>query len=105
MDPVSYSIASIIQSYDSREGINVMEKDDIVYVDFTLEFPTPGYIVNVERVIRSDAQYKVYFKIQAPAPDRVLPQIITYKTLTMKIPKKELASPPYKFQAVEMKMA
>lgn len=105
MNPVSYSIASIIQSYDSKEGINVVEKDDMVYVDFTKAFPTPGYIVNLERVIRSDGQYKVYFKIKAPAPDRVLPQIITYKTLTMKIPKNELGSPPYKFQVVEMRMA
>lgn len=105
MDPVSYSVASIIQSYDSREGINVTEKDDMVYVDFTKAFPTPGYIVNLERVIRSDDEYKVYFNIKAPAPDRVLPQIITYKTLTMKIPKEELGKPPYKFKAIEMRMA
>lgn len=105
MNSVSYSVASIIQSYDSREGINVMEEDDMVFVDITKQFPTPGYIVTLERVLRNDDEYKVYFNVKPPAPDRVLPQIVTYKTLTMSIPKKELGNPPYKFKAVETKMA
>lgn len=105
MNSVSYSVASIIQSYDSREGINVMEADNMVYVDITKQFPTPGYIVTLESVLKNDDEYQVYFNIKPPAPDRVLPQIITYKTLTMKIPKEELGNPPYKFKAVEMKMA
>lgn len=105
MNTVSYSVASIIQSYDSREGINVKEKDDAVYVDITRQFPSPGYIVTLDKVLKYDEGYKVYFNVKPPAPDRVLPQIITYKTLTMKIPKDELGNPPYKFQAVEMRMA
>ena len=92
MNSVSYSVASIIQSYDcnSREGINVMEEEDMIYVDITKKFPTPGYVVNLDRVLKNGHEYKVYFTIKPPGPDRVLPQLITYKTLTMKIPKDEL---------------
>lgn len=105
MDTVSYSVASIIQSYDNREGIEVMEEGDLVYVDITKQFPSPGYMVNLVKVSKNDSECKVYFTVQPPAPDRVLPQIVTYKTLTMKISKNELGEPPYKFKAVEMKMA
>lgn len=107
MNSVSYSVASIVQSYDnnSREGINVMEKEDVVYVDITKQFPTPGYKVIMDRVLKNGDEYKVYFIVKPPEPDRVLPQIVTYKTLTMKISKKELGNPPYKFQAIELRMA
>lgn len=105
MDAVSYHVANIIQSYDNREGINVTDKGDMVYVDLTRQFPSPGYLVIISRVMKDNDKLKIYFIVQPPAPDRVLPQILTYKTITVKIPRDELGDPPYKVQAVEMKMA
>lgn len=105
MNTVSYSIASIVQSYDNREGIKVMDKGDMVYVDITRQFPSPGYIMTIDRILNENGELRVYFMVDPPASDKVLPQIITYKTLSIKIPKKELDTPPLKFKALELRMA
>ena len=105
MEAVSYSIASIIQSYDDKEGIRVMEEGDLLYLDITREFPSPGYKMTIDKILNQDDELKVYFMVDPPSPDRVLPQVITYKTLTIKIPKKELKKTPSKFKALELRMA
>lgn len=104
MNTVSYSVASIIQSYDSREGIEVMEKGELLFIDITKEFPSPGYKITIEKILNQDGELKVYFMVEPPAPDRVLPQVVTYKTLTIKIPKKELERPPSTFKVLELRM-
>lgn len=105
MDCVSYSVANIMQSYDNSEGVEVTEKGDFVYVDITKKFPSPGFILNLISVLKNEDECRIYFMVKPPEPDRVLPQIITYKTLTVRISKKGLGEPPYKFKAVEVQMA
>lgn len=105
METVSYSVAGIIQSYDDREGIRVMEEGDLLYLDITREFPSPGYIMTINKILNQDDELKVYFMVDPPSPDRVLPQVITYNTLTIKISKKELKRKPCKFKALELRMA
>ena len=105
METVSYSIASIIQSYDDKEGIRVMEEGDLLYLDITREFPSPGYKMTIDKILNQDDELKVYFMVDPPSPDRVLPQVITYKTLTIKIPKKEFKKTPSKVKVLELRMA
>lgn len=98
MREVVFNIRGIIQSYNNQEAIVVKEEGDKLLVTITKEFPTPGYAMDINRIFRGRGEYKIELDIVPPKPDAILPQVITYKTMTIEIDKEQLTQgPPYVF--------
>lgn len=94
---ISFQIIDSEQSYDKQEEMTTMIGDEKVTLIITKEFPTPGYSIEIEKIVREKELFRIYFKINQPDPDMIYPQVITYQTLTVEIPKAELGEPPYNF--------
>lgn len=94
---ISFQIIDSEQSYDKQEEMTTMIGDEKVTLIITKEFPTPGYSIEIEKIVREKELFRIYFKINQPDPDMIYPQVITYQTLTVEIPKTELGEPPYNF--------
>lgn len=96
-EEVSFNLSGIVQSYSGKEGINTKIEVDKVLVSATKMFPTPGYTVEVERIMDDNGEYKIYLDITPPSEDSIQPQVITYKTITVVIDKEDLGESPYNF--------
>lgn len=98
MRRIEFNVTGIAQSFNLRESVTVNEDIDNVLVTITKEFPTPGYSMEVEKILRDKNEYKVYLNVTPPKADSILPQVITYKTMTVEIDKDQLMGPsPYVF--------
>ncbi|NLC04090.1 MAG: hypothetical protein GX787_07430 [Tissierellia bacterium] len=97
MNNVPFKTLGIVQTFNNQEEIIITNQGDNVLVTITKQFPTPGYTMSVQKVMKADNDYRIYFNITPPDPDSVQLQVITYKTLTMEIEKSKLGDPPYKF--------
>lgn len=94
---ISFQVVNSVQSYDSQEEMTTMIGDDKVTLLITKEFPSPGYSIEIQRIERDNELFRIHFKINQPDPDMMYPQVITYQTLTVEIPRSELGEPPYNF--------
>lgn len=104
MNEISFSIMGIVQSYNAEESVIVKEETDNVLVTITKEFPTPGYSLDVEKILRHKEGHKVYLNITPPKEGTILPQVITYKTMTIEINKTQLmGTSPYVFTVEGLK--
>jgi len=97
MKEISFNISGMVQSYNNQESIIVKESGDKVLVTLTKEFPTPGYSLGVEKIVHEKDGYQIYLKITPPKEGMMQLQVITYKTITIEIDKKELKQTPYNF--------
>ncbi|MFA5575912.1 MAG: S-layer homology domain-containing protein [Tissierellaceae bacterium] len=101
---VDFVLKGMVQSYSSQEDIIVKEEEDRVLVTITRQFPTPGYSMNVEKILRDKGQCRIYLNIDLPRADTDQAQVITYKTMTIEIEKEELTQgPPFIFTVEEIK--
>jgi len=101
---VDFDLKGMVQSYNSQEDIIVKEEEDSVLVTITKQFPTPGYSMNVEKILKDKGQCKIYLKIGPPRVDSEQAQVITYKTMTIEIDKEQLTQgPPFIFTVEEIK--
>ena len=83
------------------EGLNIIETEDTVIVNICQSFPTPGYSMSVNKVVKEDDVFAIYLNITSPKPNAILPQVITYKRVAIQIDKKDLGDPPYKFKLAD----
>ncbi len=98
MKEVSFEVKGVVQSYNSEENVIIKEKENNILLTITKQFGTPGYSLGVEKIIREEGSYKVLLDIRPPSKDAILPQVITYKTITVEIQKEELkGEAPYVF--------
>lgn len=97
---VSFNVSGIVESYNNQESVIVKEDKDKVLVTITKEFPTPGYSLGVEKVVNGGGNYKIYLDIKPPKEGMMQMQVITYKTMTIEIPKEESMKPPYIFNVI-----
>ncbi|TJX14397.1 protease complex subunit PrcB family protein [Tissierella creatinini] len=97
MNTIVFNTLGIVQSYNSQEEIIIREESNNVKVTITKQFPTPGYSIAIDKILREKSGYRIYFNILSPSSDAILPQVITYKTLTLNIDKSQLGKPPYNF--------
>lgn len=98
MNTVVFKTLGIVQSYNNQEEIIIKEENDKILVTITKEFPTPGYSMTVDKILRERGSYRVYFDITPPPSDAIQLQVITYKTLTLEINKDQLSGGPYNFK-------
>ncbi|NLX61094.1 MAG: hypothetical protein GXZ06_01000 [Tissierellia bacterium] len=94
---IPFKLLGIVETYTGAEGIRSRLEGDKVIVTITKMFPTPGYTVKVEKIVYEKGLYKIYLDISPPDPDRFLPQVIVYKTITIEIDKEQLIDAPYNF--------
>lgn len=97
MNTIAFKTLGIVQTYNNQEAMIVTTNEDKVIVTITKEFGTPGYSMSIDKILRDREGYKVYFNIIPPRVDAILPQVITYKTITVEIDKSLLGNPPYNF--------
>lgn len=98
MEEISFKTIGIMQSYNGTESIKINDSDDNVTLTITKSFPTPGYSLSVDKITSVKEGYKVFLDSKAPAEDLMQLQVITYKTITIEIDKKQLVKPaPYTF--------
>ncbi|MGM0397151.1 MAG: protease complex subunit PrcB family protein [Bacillota bacterium] len=94
---IDYRTLGVTQSYNNHEEIITKVSDDVVTLVVTREFPTPGYSISVKSIERENESFRVYFKITPPEPGTMVPQVITYKTITIELDREDLGEPPYDF--------
>ena len=98
MNTIAFKTLGIVQSYNNQEEIIIKEEKDKLLVTITKGFPTPGYSMTVDKILRERGSYRVYFDITPPAADSIQLQVVTYKTLTLEIDKGQLIIGPYNFK-------
>lgn len=94
---IPFTLSGIVQSYSGVEGISSKVEEDRVYVTLTKAFPTTGYSMGVEKILKEGDVYKVYLDITPPREDSIQLTVVTFKTITIEIDSKELGPPPYDF--------
>nr|WP_281420288.1 S-layer homology domain-containing protein [Tissierella simiarum] len=104
MKVISYNTLGIVQTYNSQEELIIKENDDKVLLTITKEFPTPGYSMSVDKIVRSPGGYKVFLNVIPPKEGLIQMQVITYKTLTLEIDKDMLGNSPYNFIVEDEKL-
>ncbi len=98
MKEIHFDIKGVVQSYNSQENIIVKEKENSVLVTITKQFASPGYSLGVGKIKKEDKEYKVVLDIVSPNSGTILPQVITYKTITIEVDKSQLnTKSPYNF--------
>lgn len=97
MNSIAFKTLGIVQSYNNQEELIIKDEGPSVLLTITKEFPTPGYTMTVDKIMREGKNYRIYFNIVPPKADSILPQVITYKTLTLEIDKSLLNTVPYNF--------
>ncbi|WFA08622.1 protease complex subunit PrcB family protein [Tissierella sp. Yu-01] len=97
MNTIAFKTLGIVQSYNNQEELIIKEQGPNLLLTITKEFPTPGYSMTVDKIMREGKNYKIYFNIVPPKADTILPQVITYKTLTLEVDKNSLNTVPYNF--------
>lgn len=97
MNTIAFKTLGIVQSYNNQEELIIKEEGPNLLLTITKEFPTPGYSMTVDKIMREGKNYRIYFNIVPPKADSILPQVITYKTLTLEVDKNSLNTVPYNF--------
>ncbi|QQY79965.1 protease stability complex PrcB-like protein [Keratinibaculum paraultunense] len=94
---ISFKVLGRAESYSGKEGITVKTKNNKVLVTITKSFPTSGYDVTVNKVIKSGNDLIISLNISPPSKGSDQLQVITYKIITIEIDKKDIGNPPYNF--------
>lgn len=95
---VPFNVLEKRQSFDeNREGLTVEEQDDKVLVRITKMFPTPGYSLNVDRVMKEKGSFVIFLDVNSPEEGAILPQVITYRSAVIELRKDDLGDRPYDF--------
>lgn len=98
MEEISFKTMGIRKNSKDEEAINVQCLKDKVLITITKAFPTPGYSISVDKIQETDEGYRIYLDEVPPLMDSIQLQVVTYKTITLEIDKKELKKPgPYRF--------
>ena len=96
-EDVEFITLGVTQNYSNQEEVTTRVSENVVTLVVTKEFPTPGYTIKVDSISREGDHYRVDFTITPPDPGTIVPQVITYKTITIEINREELGEPPYDF--------
>lgn len=87
---IKFRLLGLSQSYNDSEGFFFHEEGDNIRLSIIKRFPTPGYELKVDKILAGTKGLLVKWHVESPAGDLVVPQVITYQTLSLEIPKAEL---------------
>lgn len=104
MEKIPFRTIGMIQSYTTDESIIVKNLKDKVTITITKAFPTPGYLLSVDKVKEGKNGYEIHLNEIGPKEGSMQLQVITYKTIAIEINKDELNKPaPYIFKVEGVK--
>lgn len=89
-EKLSFVVSDYKRSYDSKEGIAFHEDADFLYITITKRFSTPSYTLQIMRVFASDKGFHVDLKTTGLMEGAIVPQVITYESVTVQIPRSEI---------------
>lgn len=94
---------SVVEEKWSGTGTNNLvttkQSSGKILVTVTKEFPTSGYNMTVTRVEKyAPGKYKIHVSTKAPAANRIVLQVISYKNVTIELDRKLLDSGSYTFE-------
>ena len=95
---IPFTLLGMVQSYSASEGITTKDNGDKLIISITKSFPTPGYNMEVGKITKSKDGHIIHLNIVPPDEDSIQLQVITYKTITIEVNKKDLGNPPYIFK-------
>ena len=103
MKNIPFNVIGSYQNYSNTvEGVQVEDLNKTVTVNITRMFSTPGYSMEVKKVLgQIGGEYRISVSVTPPKEDAILPQVITYKTISIEIDKNYLENTPYKFKVIE----
>ena len=103
MKNIPFNVIGSSQNYSSTvEGVQVEDLNKTVTVSITRMFSTPGYSMEVKKVLgQIGGEYRISVSVTPPREDAILPQVITYRTISIEIDKNYLENTPYKFKVIE----
>ncbi len=79
--------------------ITTSQSSNKIKVAITKEFPTSGYNFTVNRVEKyAHGKYKIHVDIKSPAPNSILLQVMSYKTITIELDRNLIDRGDYKFE-------
>lgn len=87
---IKFRLIGQSQSYNDSEGFFFREEEETVRLSIIKRFPTPGYALQVDKILAGTKGLLIKWHVDFPAADLVVPQVITYQTLSIEIPKSEL---------------
>ena len=98
-ESIPFKVKNLDQAYSGVvEGLIVDENDKYYEVNIVECFPTPGYSIGVDNVVvQNDRDVIIYLNIVPPKEGSILPQVVTYKTMTLELDKSYLKEGSYTF--------
>lgn len=98
-ESIPFKVKNVDQVYSgATEGLILDENDKYYEVNIVECFPTPGYSMGVDDVVvQNDKDVIIYLNIVPPKEGSILPQVLTYKTMTIELDKSYLKEGPYTF--------
>lgn len=94
---IPFKLLGIVESYSGKEDITWRMDKDKILITITKSFPTPGYNMEVGKLVKAGDDIIVYLKTTPPNKDSNQLQVITYKTITIEVDKEDIRNPPYNF--------
>ena len=97
---IPFKVKSTEQVYSGvQEGLSVSEDKDVVEITIVEMFPTPGYTMNINKILKNnDGVYEIYSSVKPPKEGSIQLQVITYKVIVVEINKSDLGEEPYTFK-------
>lgn len=89
-EKLSFVTSDYERSYDSTEGTSFSEDESSLYITVTKRFSTPSATLHIMRVYASEQGFHVDLKTTGLYEGAVVPQVITYESITVQIPKSEI---------------
>lgn len=94
---IPFRVLEINKNRGNSDDLAFSESDNKVVVTITREMPTPGYSLDVQRIVKEGDSYQIYFNIKPLEADIVNLQVLTYKTIDLEIDREDIGDSPYKF--------
>lgn len=94
---IPFKLLGIVESYSGKEDIIWRIVNDKVLITITKAFPTPGYNMEVDKLVKAGDDFIIHLKTTPPKKDSIQLQVITYKTITIEVDKEGIGNPPYNF--------
>lgn len=90
MEKLTFVTSDYVRSYDSAEGTAFSEDESSLYITVTKRFPTPSYTLHIMQIYASEQGFHVDLKTKGLLDGAMVPQVITYESITVQIPKSDI---------------
>lgn len=86
---VPFRLLGQSQSYNDSEGFSFHDEGEKIRLSVTKRFPTPGYTLTIDKILVGTEGLLVKWHADTPG-NMIVPQVITYQTVSIEILKSDL---------------